>query len=317
MLQGQKLRTPTGVQALLFPMEVMTISQGVNDPFSHAGTMNIDLSGKDGGSDPVFAPADITVKWFGGDSNGIIVWTNEPVLFADGTVDYASIRILHNNDISYLKVGQVFAQGDVFYHEGVAGWATGNHIHFNVAKGRTTTLIKHTEVANGYSDLKGSVHPASALFVNNTTIKQGLGYPWKTYTAPAFAPMVDTANKVYKTGTDGVWIRQLPSTDYPKLGLFPKLTQATITQISTAKANGYDWVKLTYGEFTGYCAIVEGSAVQEVLTPMQIMEKALQEANAKIKEQEALIALQKTRIASLEAEIASYVKVEKVLYEKV
>lgn len=301
---------------LLFPMEVMTISQGVNDPFSHAGTMNIDLAGKDSGSDPIFAPADITVKWFGGDSNGIIVWTNEPVLFADGTVNYASIRILHDNDISNLRVGQVYKQGDIFYQEGTAGWATGNHIHFNVAKGRTTEMVKHSEVPNGYSDLKGSVHPASALFINNTTIKKNIGYDWKTYVVPEYAPMKDVENTAFNAGPDNIWMRAKPSTNYPTVGKLLAGAQVPVSQVSTAECNGYSWVKINYNGVDGYCAVVSGSEVFVVLTPVQILEAKLAAANAKIAAQEEIIKKQQEVSSALSAEIASFVVVEQPVYFK-
>jgi len=57
------------------------------------------------------------------------------VLLADGTTDYVTFMLAHDNNISDLSVGQTFKQGEVIYQEGTYGEAGGNHIHMEVARG--------------------------------------------------------------------------------------------------------------------------------------------------------------------------------------
>lgn len=178
MKRNQKLSIG-GVQALLFPMEVMSITQGNNEG-THMGTNALDNAGKDTGIDPTFAPCDMRLVAYDSYANGNAVFFEslKKVRFRDGTIDYATFMFIHDNSIAdilaYAKQGKTWGQGQEFGDEGTAGKATGNHVHMEVAKGRYT----HMYNKNGYGVyyLPRNVSADLAFFTDGTTIKANRGF---------------------------------------------------------------------------------------------------------------------------------------------
>lgn len=170
------------MENLMFPMRVINITQGVNGQYSHQGTYAIDNAGKDTGIDDVYAPCTMIIKYKDSSTNGNAVFaeSTDKVQFADGSIDYATFMFIHDNDISDLRVGQTIKQSEVFYQEGTAGKATGNHCHIEVAKGKCTK--PYVLNAHKVYMLPNSVHPASAFYVDGCIIKEGAGYAWKKTT---------------------------------------------------------------------------------------------------------------------------------------
>lgn len=178
MIKGQKLC----VEAPLFPTEIMRITQEMNGQYSHRGTMNIDLGGKAGIVDPVFAPSEIKVAAIPtGQYHEVVYESTKPVLWADGSYDFYTMYLLHDNDITDLKVGKVFAQGEKIYDEGGFGpkgpRTYAAHIHIGVARGKYAGKVKNVF---GVWELKNEVEPYKLFWVNGTQIINGAGYPWKT-----------------------------------------------------------------------------------------------------------------------------------------
>lgn len=178
MKRNQKLSIG-GVQALLFPMEVMNITQGNNEG-THLGTNALDNAGKDTGIDPTFAPCDMRLVAYDSYANGNAVFFESlnKVYFRDGTIDYATFMFIHDNAIAdilaYAAKGHTWKQGEEFGDEGTAGKATGNHVHMEVAKGRYT----HMYNKNGYGVyyLPRNVSADLAFFTDGTTIKANRGF---------------------------------------------------------------------------------------------------------------------------------------------
>lgn len=170
------------MEKLMFPMRVINITQGVNGQYSHQGTYAIDNAGKDTSIDDVYAPCTMICRYKDVPVNGNACFFEsvDKVQFADGTIDYATFMFIHCNDVSHLHLGQTIKQGDVFYREGTAGQATGNHCHIEVAKGSYDK--PYVKNAQGRFMLPASVHPASAFYVDGCTVKNGAGYPWKKST---------------------------------------------------------------------------------------------------------------------------------------
>ena len=169
-----------GYEIAYFPMQYLNITQGVNGSFSHQGTLAIDLAGKDSGKDAVYAPFTGVIKKIYTNS-GNFVWleSSNPVLFADGTIDYMTIMIGHDNDVSDLYVGKVIKQGEHFYSEGDAGYATGNHIHLECAKGKFKSNGWY-ENSNGNWMIYNTVNPFDALVLkSDVIIKSSYGYNWR------------------------------------------------------------------------------------------------------------------------------------------
>lgn len=175
-------------ELLRFPMKTMNITQGNNGQFSHQGVNALDIAGKDAGIDPTFAPCKMVIKRKEGYGQGNAVFAEsvDPVMFADGTVDYAKFMFLHDNYTGDFAVGRVFQQWEEFGDEGTAGYATGNHCHFEVAKGK----LVWDKAGAGYGyygrnnstgvwHLQDSISADKACVVDGVTIKNGNGMAWK------------------------------------------------------------------------------------------------------------------------------------------
>ena len=178
MKKNQKI-TKNGYELIGFPMETMNITQGNNGQLSHKGVNALDIAGKDTGIEPTYAPVSMHLVATDSYANGNAVFmeSDKKVMFADGTIDYATFMFLHDNYIADIAQVKKFAQGQEFGDEGTAGYATGNHCHFEVAKGK----FKHMYDRNGYGTyyLPGSISADKACVVDGTTIKNGAGMAWK------------------------------------------------------------------------------------------------------------------------------------------
>ena len=159
-------------------MDYLRVTQKANNEFSHKGDCALDLGGKDSGRDDLKAPFTGTVKRIYEDCNAVWLQSNEKVKYADGTEDYMTLLVFHDNSVTSLKVGKVIKQGTVFYQEGTKGYATGNHIHLTISKGKFTGSGWHQNkygvwVANNQYD----VHKALFLDSKTKVIDDG-GYDW-------------------------------------------------------------------------------------------------------------------------------------------
>lgn len=157
-------------------MEYMNITTGVNEA-SHVGSNAIDCAGSDAGIDYVNAPFTGVIKKVYPYGNTVWLESLEPVEYADGTIDYATASFTHDNIVSDLKVGQVIQQWQIFYQEGTAGNATGNHIHLEIGRGKFTGTGWHLVGTNWV--INNSHLPYNAFWLKDETIViNGHGYPW-------------------------------------------------------------------------------------------------------------------------------------------
>ncbi|MBQ3537190.1 MAG: RICIN domain-containing protein [Clostridia bacterium] len=168
----------------MFPMTYMNITQGVNGALSHVNTNALDIAGKDGGIDNLFAPFTCVVKRkYTDNAGGNVVWiqSQNRVYYADGSLDYMTILLVHDNDTSDLWVGKVIPQGTVFFQEGTSGAATGNHVHMEVGRGAFYGSGWHANPNPKMSWIvNGSMVPWDALFISpSTIILNGYGYNWR------------------------------------------------------------------------------------------------------------------------------------------
>lgn len=165
-----------GYEDILFPMTVCNITQGDFEG-THAGTYAVDLAGKDTGRDLFYAPFSVVCKAI--DSvNGNAVWweSQNKVRFADGTIDYATIMIVHDNSLGGIYVGAKYKQGIQIAQEGTAGKATGNHLHFEIAKGKYDHM--YDQNSYGTYHLPNNMPMENACFMDNTEIIRGKA-DWK------------------------------------------------------------------------------------------------------------------------------------------
>lgn len=223
----------------MFPMEYINITQGVYGSYSHAGRKAIDTAGKDSGIDPVYAPFTGVIKKI---YEGYVVWleSSNPVVWADGTIDYMTIMIMHDNDTSDLYVGQVIKQGTRFFEEGTAGKATGNHIHLECGKGKMqgTGWYKNSY---GKWTIYNSVMPYDALFLSSSTIvKNDYNYNWRYVNGETPTPTYGSTNPDDYT--------------YPD----PDTTDTIYRTSPTMKGSTVAWVQAVLYQL-GYSIEVDGS----------------------------------------------------------
>lgn len=174
----------------IFPMKYVNITQKWGNG-THTYGYPIDNAGKDSGIEACYAPFDGVIKkiW----PNGNTVWLEslQPVEYADGNVDFAVFMATHDNNISDLKVGQIIKQGVVFYHEGTAGQATGNHVHMEFGRGRFTGAGWY-KAPNGQWVINNPVKPNELLVLNESNIViETLGVEFKREN-----PMYNTKERV-------------------------------------------------------------------------------------------------------------------------
>ena len=165
-------------QYAMMPMAYLRVTNGES---GHGGRKCIDFAGADDGRDAFYAPFDGKVvrmytDW-GGGNHDVIIESSSPVRWADGTVDYVCIWMAHDDDVSDMKVGKTFKQGEEIYREGNYGNSTGNHVHFVCGKGKYSGLVEKT---SGWT-IKNEVSAYNVFWLyGNTNVKNTGGYSWKT-----------------------------------------------------------------------------------------------------------------------------------------
>lgn len=168
-------------QKAMFIMENLNISQGINGPYSHMGSKAIDFIGKGYGKDPAYAPFDGKVVYVSTSAAYIVYQSTNPVEFADGTVDYMTVMVVHDDNVGRFYVGQTFSQGEHFFNEGSSGFATGDHIHLECARG---TYQGQYQNSSGVWCIKNQINPYDALYLSESTnIIDGYGYNWRRINA--------------------------------------------------------------------------------------------------------------------------------------
>ena len=204
MKVGQTLRAPNGAEIALFPMEALNVTQGRYSKFSHVGYNATDLGGKDSGIDNVIAPFTLLVVWKDPVQNtGVAVTNVYSVRLANGrTLEPKSILMLlwHDNYVGDLWVGKVIPQGQVFYQEGTAGWATGNHVHLELSYLKWDGGYPLYQLSNGYWTTRGQeLNIEDAFYINDTRVINSGGYNFTIY-KPA-----KSVQELAKEVIQGIW----------------------------------------------------------------------------------------------------------------
>lgn len=166
-------------QRAYFPMKVINISQGYGARSStHKLSYAMDLSGKDSGKDPVYAPFDckITKLYQPKDTkkhaNTVWLTSTQKVLCPNGYYGYLTVSITHPDEITDMRLKTTYRQGELIMYEGKTGSASGNHIHIEVAKGEVAGWSR--EESGIYSEyvILNKVKPEEYLFAReDATIK--------------------------------------------------------------------------------------------------------------------------------------------------
>lgn len=176
----------TEIQNFLFPMEYLRVTQGENTG-THLGSKAMDFGGRDQGKDALYCPCEMRVMRIRDKANGeVYLESTSPVKFADGTIDYARLLLIHDDTKQNYAVNDIIRQGEYFYLEG--GMSGGvkqklpNHVHIEGGKGRWKET-KHFLVP-GTKDKYTIENPESLnkMFIlpKKTIILETGGYKWTT-----------------------------------------------------------------------------------------------------------------------------------------
>lgn len=139
----------------------------------------IDNAGKNIFIDNCYAPFDGVIKKIYNNGNSVWLESSSKVTYANGVVDYAVFMATHDNNVSDLKVGQRIKQGQVFYQEGTAGKATGNHVHIECGKGKFLGTGWY-QAPNGQWVINNPVKPTDLFFLTDKNVViQTLGLKFK------------------------------------------------------------------------------------------------------------------------------------------
>ena len=171
------------MQKFKFPMEYLRVTQGENDTYSHAGSLAMDFGGKDTGADKLYCPCDMVVKRTRQSANGeLYLESVEPVLFADGSTDYARLMCMHDSAFN-VKEGQIVRQGEYFYDEGGMGSGNPNkfakHVHIEAGKGKWKSTTQSRNSQGTYViENQASLYDLFILGDDVVILGDG-GYNWK------------------------------------------------------------------------------------------------------------------------------------------
>ncbi len=193
----------------IFGMDYLRVTTGYNQE-NHQGSYALNFAGKDTGIDSFYAPFTGTVKRIRSTANELWFESNEPVQWANGTVDYVTMLLVHANSVS-VSVGDVVKQGALLYTEGTSGnYVTGNHIHCECGKGKFVspygwyntgvTLSSGETIWNLYNQVPVNdvlfVKPTCTIMNAGTNGFTGAALTWKTYSADTVVALA--ANSFFK-----------------------------------------------------------------------------------------------------------------------
>lgn len=170
MIAYQKMSGENGLQNALFPLEDLYVLR-----YHHKGDDYIlDLWGYVNGSHvlkcPIYAPVDMKCVKVGSLSTNepTVTWESlDKVNFVDGTIDYLTLSLSHDDNFSEYTVGEVIFQGEIIGHTGTAGQASTDHTHLIGGKGKFT---KYISTPLGQWTLENQYPPDDIFGVNDTTL---------------------------------------------------------------------------------------------------------------------------------------------------
>ncbi len=167
----------------MYPVLYMRITQGYMIG-SHKGYYAVDDGCSDTAKDYMVAPFSGTVKQiYPQYENQVFFESDNPVLFADGTEDYATVMLSHQDSpMSYgMAIGKHYNQGEKIYVEGgrYAGknGAIATHVHLEFARGKYTGWHKNEY---GYYCINNGKKPEECCFIDDSYhILYNYGYNFK------------------------------------------------------------------------------------------------------------------------------------------
>lgn len=241
---------------LIYPIKIMNITQTYQNDFSHSrhtvGTPKDypidDNCGATGPNGYFYCPSDamIVKKIYGvGTSSTNVLWleSTTPVITPTFT-DYVTIMVGHieDSELNKLKVGQIFTRKERIAIEGKDGYATGEHFHIVVGRGkfRGSGWVKNTNGIWVINTTGGAVKPEDAFFIDNTftTIKSSAGLNF----LDLYIPDIEEDDYYYTTA-DSLNIRLGPSTNYNAINTLPKNSRIQVKEFIN------NWARISDKEY--------------------------------------------------------------------
>ena len=187
MRPNQKLVASDGYEVMLFPLEYMNASQEEGGGYSHAGTLQMDFLGWGANGRvyncPYYAPCTCRcVATTDYSANNRIYQSVDKVHLADGTLGIVTFECAHDNFPAH-SIGDRIIQGQILGRTGTAGNVTGDHLHFQCARGSYAGWEQVPP--NNNWQLKNEMHIYDACYVNETTIINGYNYNWVEWNGPS------------------------------------------------------------------------------------------------------------------------------------
>ena len=167
------------MEKAMYPIKHIRITQKHHEG-THKSCFAVDEAGKDTGISDVHAPfTGVIKKIYTADANQVWLESLKKVEYPDGTKDYMTIMFCHDNSVTSLYVGKIINQGDVFYQEGTKGNATGNHLHFECAKGKFTGTGWYQDASGYWSIINGKKVTDCLWIDDNYELLDTKGYSFK------------------------------------------------------------------------------------------------------------------------------------------
>ena len=183
MRAGERMVASDGYEVMLFPLEYMNASQEEGGGYSHAGTLQMDFLGWGASGRiehcPYYAPCTCTCVGISDYStNNRIYQSVDKVHLADGTLGIVTFECAHDN-FPVHSIGDRIIQGQILGRTGTAGYVTGDHLHFQCARGAYAGWEQVPP--NNNWQLVNEMHIYDACYVNETIIINGYNYNWREY----------------------------------------------------------------------------------------------------------------------------------------
>ena len=177
------------------------------------------------------------------DVNGVA----KKVLCADGKERIVTIALTHSN--RNYEVGRLYKPQEIMYQEGTAGKATGNHIHLEVAEGWQKT--KYWDSKLKVYRMMGEFNPVDAFFIydKSTTVVSTHGLDFKH----CDSVKVEEDMIYFKPVKDNVRVRSKPVNGSVLTYIYKGNRAEVVDFTGKLESDGYEWVKVKYGKFEGYC----------------------------------------------------------------
>ncbi len=281
------------MEKAMYPSKIIRITQK-DHVGTHAGCWAVDEAGIDGGIGNLHAPfTGKIVKIYPNSANEIWLESLDKVEYPDGTIDYMTILICHDNDISDLWVGKIIKQGEVFYQEGTKGNATGNHNHMECGKGKFTGTGWHKDSA-GYWSINNGKKIDECLFIDDSyTVKNAAGYNFKKVVSHFGTPVArnEKVNQI-KINEDATIVRarKIPNGDvlgYMNPGIYNSL--------EVVNKDGYDWHRvednLWFAHSNAWSEVLSKKEEPKVPTIEELQDKiiSLEKETIKLKDEKQLL----------------------------